>query len=51
MLDRDGEHYDPKKAVEYLTGSAKRGYTVAKYMLGKLRRKIEEKKQAHGLRQ
>ena len=44
MLDRDGEHYDPKKAVEYLTGSAKQGYTVAKYMLGKLRGKIEEKK-------
>ena len=36
MLDRDGEHYDPKKAVEYLTRSAKQGYTVAKYMLGKL---------------
>lgn len=36
MLDRDGEHYDPKKAVEYLTKSAKQGYTVAKYMLGKL---------------
>ena len=35
-LDRDGDHYDPKKAVEYLTGSAKQGYTVAKYMLGKL---------------
>lgn len=36
MLDRDDEHYDPKKAVEYLTRSAKQGYTVAKYMLGKL---------------
>ena len=36
MLDRDGDHYDPKKAVEYLTKSAKQGYTVAKYMLGKL---------------
>ena len=36
MLDRDGDHYDPKKAVEYLTRSAKQGYTVAKYMLGKL---------------
>ena len=36
MLDRDGEHYDPKKAVEYLTKSANQGYTVAKYMLGKL---------------
>ena len=36
MLDRAGEHYDPKKAVEYLTKSAKQGYTVAKYMLGKL---------------
>lgn len=35
MLDRDGDHYDPKKAVEYLTKSAKQGYTVAKYMLGK----------------
>lgn len=36
MLDRDGDHYDPKKAVEHLTRSAKQGYTVAKYMLGKL---------------
>ena len=36
MLDRDGDHYDPKKAVEFLTRSAKQGYTVAKYMLGKL---------------
>ena len=36
MFDRDGEHYDPKKAVEYLTKSAKQGYTVAKYILGKL---------------
>lgn len=36
MLDRDGDHYDPKKAVVYLTRSAKQGYTVAKYMLGKL---------------
>lgn len=36
MLDRDGDHYDPKKAVEYLTKSAKQGYTVAKYMLGKM---------------
>lgn len=35
-LDRDGDRYDPKKAVEYLTRSAKQGYTVAKYMLGKL---------------
>lgn len=35
-LDRDGECYDPRKAVEYLTQSAKQGYTVAKYMLGKL---------------
>lgn len=36
MLNRDGDRYDPKKAVEYLTRSAKQGYTVAKYMLGKL---------------
>ena len=36
MLDRYGDHYDPKKAIEYLTRSAKQGYTVAKYMLGKL---------------
>lgn len=36
MLDRYGDHYNPKKAVEYLTKSAKQGYTVAKYMLGKL---------------
>ena len=35
-LDRDGDCYDPRKAVEYLTKSAKQGYTVAKYMLGKL---------------
>ena len=35
-LDRDGDFYDPRKAVEYLTKSAKQGYTVAKYMLGKL---------------
>lgn len=35
-LDRDGNCYDPRKAVEYLTQSAKQGYTVAKYMLGKL---------------
>lgn len=35
-LDRDGDCYDPRKAVEYLTQSAKHGYTVAKYMLGKL---------------
>lgn len=35
-LDRDGDCYDPRKAVEYLTQSAKQGYTVAKYMLGKL---------------
>ena len=33
--DRDGDCYDPRKAVEYLTRSAKQGYTVAKYMLGK----------------
>ena len=42
MLDRDGDHYDPKKAVEYLTKSAKQGYTVAKYMLGKLYLKGED---------
>ena len=36
MLDRDGDCYDPRKAVEYLAKSAKQGYTVAKYMLGKL---------------
>ena len=42
MLDRDGDHYDPKKAVEYLTRSAKQGYTVAKYMLGKLYLKGED---------
>ena len=42
MLDRDGKHYDPKKAIEYLTKSAKQGYTVAKYMLGKLYLKGED---------
>ena len=51
MLDRDGEHYDPKKAVEYLTRSAKQGYTVAKYMLGKLHLKGEDvpKQMLHAL--
>lgn len=51
MLDRDGDHYDPKKAVEYLTGSAKQGYTVAKYMLGKLYLKGEDvpKQMLHAL--
>ena len=51
MLDRDGDHYDPKKAVEYLTRSAKQGYTVAKYMLGKLYLKGEDvpKQMLHAL--
>lgn len=51
MLDRDGEYYDPKKAVEYLTKSAKQGYTVAKYMLGKLYLKGEDvpKQMLHAL--
>ena len=51
MLDRDGDHYDPKKAVEYLTRSAKQGYTVAKYMLGKLHLKGEDvpKQMLHAL--
>lgn len=51
MLDRDGGHYDPKKAVEYLTRSAKQGYTVAKYMLGKLYLKGEDvpKQMLHAL--
>ena len=51
MLDRDGEHYDLKKAVEYLTKSAKQGYTVAKYMLGKLYLKGEDvpKQMLHAL--
>lgn len=51
MLDRDGDHYDPKKAVEYLTKSAKQGYTVAKYMLGKLYLKGEDvpKQMLHAL--
>ena len=50
-LDRDGDHYDPKKAVEYLTKSAKQGYTVAKYMLGKLYLKGEDvpKQMLHAL--
>ena len=51
MLDLDGEHYDPKKAIEYLTKSAKQGYTVAKYMLGKLYLKGEDvpKQMLHAL--
>ena len=51
MLDRDSDHYDPKKAVEYLTRSAKQGYTVAKYMLGKLYLKGEDvpKQMLHAL--
>ena len=51
MLDRYGDHYDPKKAVEYLTRSAKQGYTVAKYMLGKLYLKGEDvpKQMLHAL--
>ena len=51
MLDRDGDRYDPKKAVEYLTRSAKQGYTVAKYMLGKLYLKGEDvpKQMLHAL--
>lgn len=51
MLDRDGDHYAPKKAVEYLTRSAKQGYTVAKYMLGKLYLKGEDvpKQMLHAL--
>lgn len=51
MLDRDGDHYDPKKAVEYLTKSAKQGYTVAKYILGKLYLKGEDvpKQMLHAL--
>lgn len=50
-LDRDGDRYDPKKAVEYLTRSAKQGYTVAKYMLGKLYLKGEDvpKQMLHAL--
>ena len=41
-LDRDGDCYDPRKAVEYLTKSAKQGYTVAKYVFGKLYLKGED---------
>ena len=50
-LDRDGDCYDPRKAVEYLTQSAKQGYTVAKYMLGKLYLKGEDvpKQMLHAL--
>ena len=50
-LDRDGDSYDPRKAVEYLTQSAKQGYTVAKYMLGKLYLKGEDvpKQMLHAL--
>ena len=51
MLDRDGDCYNPRKAVEYLTQSAKQGYTVAKYMLGKLYLKGEDvpKQMLHAL--
>lgn len=42
QLDRDGSCYNPQKAVEYLYNSAKQGYTVAKYLLGKLFLKGED---------
>lgn len=50
-LDRGGNCYDPRKAVEYLTQSAKQGYTVAKYMLGKLYLRGEDvpKQRLHAL--
>lgn len=36
LLDRDGEHYEPEAAVDWLKRSAERGNAVAKYRLGKL---------------
>ena len=36
LLDRNGEHYEPEAAVDWLKQSADRGNAVAKYRLGKL---------------
>lgn len=42
LLDRNGENYNPQKAVELLIDSADLGNTVAKYQLGKLFLKGED---------
>ena len=36
LLDRNGEHYEPEAAVDWLKQSAERGNAVAKYRIGKL---------------
>lgn len=36
LLDRNGKHYEPETAVDWLKQSAERGNAVAKYRLGKL---------------
>ena len=36
LLDRNGKHYEPETAVDWLKQSAKRGNAIAKYRLGKL---------------
>ena len=36
LLDRNGEHYEPEAAVDWLKTSSERGNAVAKYRLGKL---------------
>lgn len=36
LLDKESEHYNPNKAVDWLIASAKQNYTVAKYRLGKM---------------
>ena len=36
LLDKNGEHYEPEAAVDWLKQSAERGNAVAKYRLGKL---------------
>ena len=36
LLDRNGEHYEPETAVDWLKQSAERGNAAAKYRLGKL---------------
>lgn len=36
LLDKEGENYNPNTAVEFLIESAKLGYGVAKYRIGKM---------------
>ena len=42
LLDRESEHYNPNKAVDWLIESAQQNYTVAKYRLGKMFLKGED---------